>query len=551
MSSNVTGKDPRFPVRREAHWFPTRQFPYRSLSAEEMRAAAQAEDMKLPPGQICRFIMGRDQHPEVMTSQEIAGNLNDAFATLLLRRGVLPLTARTLIADLDKHDAEPQGLPVKKSFLVADGGQIQWSPQTANLNRQLRMVLLRGRNNQLELLVSCSTVFDSESLFLQVFSWDPNSEAFNFYERRNGAWCWAGSSWDALANDSRGNGPFDSHVNGAPVMKELKAPWMNWHSMAAAIPDEVLEPSDTLREDPLFRDKSGAEELETFVRSGIKRWTKSRFKRSLSDARLVHPSQFLRQVLTSTTVNLITSPDESRALRPGDQLRLPRTFFLNTEALLNLLSLPITFPLPQTDVAHYFACLHKYEVQVRDEKFSFPGDTHFAFVVPEPAFEDLVILEELLARGIISRRFAAALCLTDFPNPVFSDRRANLLPYVPEELPPDGTTLEQLFISNVRNSVSTTAANSAEHEFLGWIDVPDGNWAADVGVRIDAYLKAVESQLASAEGFDAFFRLAESRRREFRRRPLAEFKLTTPSSNIPEDAPALRMTLIASVEPKP
>jgi hypothetical protein len=103
------------------------------------------------------------------------------------------------------------------SFLVADGGQIRWTAETTDLNRQFRIVLLRGRNAEAELLVSCSTVFDSESLFLQVFSWDPKSQAFNFYERRTGSWCWAGSSWDALAPDTRGNGPFDSHVNGAAL----------------------------------------------------------------------------------------------------------------------------------------------------------------------------------------------------------------------------------------------------------------------------------------------------------------------------------------------
>ena len=41
---------------------------------------------------------------------------------------------------------------------------------------------------------------------------------------------------------------------------------------------------------------------------------------------------------------------------------------------------------------------------------------------------------------------------------------------------------------------------------------------------------------------DSWFRLAEYRRRRFRRRRLAEFNLTTPRTNIPEDAPPLQMT---------
>jgi hypothetical protein len=44
--------------------------------------------------------------------------------------------------------------------------------------------------------------------------------------------------------------------------------------------------------------------------------------------------------------------------------------------------------------------------------------------------------------------------------------------------------------------------------------------------------------------------LAESRRREFRRRPLAEFRLTTPVTNIPENAPLLELTVDGRVVEK-
>lgn len=538
------------PRARERHSFPTRQFPYRRLSRDQMVAAAQPEGFSLPAGTICRFIMGRDNTPVVMNEEEIAQNLNDSFATLLLRRKILPLSARALVTELDKLDDQPGSLPLKMSFLVADGGQIHWTAETADLNRQFRIVLLRGRNAEAELLVSCSTVFDSETLFLQVFSWDPKSQAFNFYERRTGSWCWAGSSWDALAPDTRGNGPFDSHVNGAPVMKELKAPWMHWHSQAAGISDEVLEPGDRLRDEPFFRGRSGAEELEKFVRSGIRRWTRCRFDRAISRTGLTNLHDFLRQVLTTTTVNLVTSPDESRALEGQEDLRLPRTFFLNVDALLTVLRLPISFPLPKTPVAHYLDCLRKYDVQLRDEDFVFPGDTHFAFSVPEPAFEDVVVLEELLTRGAISRKCAAALCLVDFPNPVFSDRRAQLLAHVPNAVGSEKGAFEIVFVQQVRAAAAAVSQDASEHEFLFWWDLPDSDWEGKATARIETYLKAVADKLTSLDGFDAFFQLAESRRREFRGRPLAEFRLTTPTLNIPEDSPALQMTLNANVQPK-
>lgn len=556
---NVDPKNPsapslpfRLPGGRVSHRFPTRQFPYRKGSTANLAAQGQPPEFALPEGRICRFIFGRDEAPGLMTPDEIAAQLNDPFATLLLRRGVLPMTTRILLSELDQFDGRPDGLPLKKNFLVADGGQIRWSHETNRLNRLLRIVIVRGRDGQAELLISASTVFDSTSQFLQVFSWDPQKAAFNFYERRSGAWCWAGSSWDALEPDTRGNGPFDSHVNGGPVMKELKIPWMHWHSQSAKITDEVLAPDDPLRNEPLYRLKSGGEDLEKFIRSCIGRWTRARFDRCITTGHLTHAREFMRQVVTTTTVNLTTSAHESRVLQEGDSMRLPRTFFLNSDALLALLQLPLTFLSPKTDAKHYLKCLERYDVKIRDEEFEFAGDTHFAFVVPEPAYEDLIILDELLSRKIISRKCAASLLLVDFPNAIFSERRAQLGQYVPQDIPLQAEgAFEAIFIPAVRAAGGILREGTPEWEFLTWWELPDESWEREAVTRLEQYLNLVTQQLNTSDGFDGFFRLAESRRREFRRRPLAEFRLTTPATNIPEDAPLLMMTANATVQTKP
>jgi hypothetical protein len=67
-------------------------------------------------------------------------------------------------------------------------------------------------------------------------------------------WVWAGDSNLALAEPSRGQGCFDSHVNGSVVMKELKSPWNNWQSMKATI---QLADQDPLRQDPLYGQLKG------------------------------------------------------------------------------------------------------------------------------------------------------------------------------------------------------------------------------------------------------------------------------------------------------
>ena len=136
---------------------------------------------------------------------------------------------------------------------MADGGQVPWSSATETLQRNFRLAIARQSptDAQPDILISARLDIDSPTNFLQVIGWDAEAGASQFYERRNGHWILAGSSWDALAPGSRGAGPFDSHINGALNMKELKFPWLHWHSPSATISDEVLSPADPLRNEAL------------------------------------------------------------------------------------------------------------------------------------------------------------------------------------------------------------------------------------------------------------------------------------------------------------
>ena len=64
-------------------------------------------------------------------------------------------------------------------------------------------------------------------------------------------------SHHALEDATRGKGPFDSHVNGSMVMKELRSPWIHWHAPQAGINEEAFAPDDPLRDEPLFRPGDG------------------------------------------------------------------------------------------------------------------------------------------------------------------------------------------------------------------------------------------------------------------------------------------------------
>jgi len=487
-----------------------------------------------------------------MPASEAEQALCDPFAELLLKRGIFPLTLRALLAALNAAAGDPQGLPQQQVFLAADGGRIPWTPETAELNRLFRFVIIRLRDGDARLMVSASSVLDSETQFIQIIGWDLANRVYHFYERRGGTWLWAGNSWHSLQDVTRGRGPFDSHVNGALVMKELRPPWNNWHSMDAHIPEAALAPDDPLRAEPLFLARDSAHRLENeVVEPGIRRWNTVRLDAAITtdpngDLILANIPQLLRQVLETTTVNLASSMQQSAGITNESELTLPPTFFLNTVALLDTLGLAPDIAPIRVPGRLYRAALARYDFALSDGTSRVPGDTFFAFLVPEPSLEDLDILAQLVRRRLLSERFAACLLMVDFPNPVCSARRARLMPYVPATIRAAATSgaaglggvLEASFVAAVE---AAAEPGSSAAEFLAHWRLSATAWRPHFEARIADYFFRLSALARTEVGFDSWVQLAESRRRAFRKRPLAEFRLTTPTTNIPPDAPPLEM----------
>jgi hypothetical protein len=76
-------------------------------------------------------------------------------------------------------------------------------------------------------------------------------------------------------------------------------------------------------------------------------------------------------------------------------------------------------------------------------------------------------------------------------------------------------------------------------------------WAAEFAARLTSYLTAVADRLTSADGFDSYVRLAESRRRRFATTSLNEFPLLLPRTDLPDDMPPLHMKPDGTVEERP
>lgn len=507
--------------------------------------AAEAGLGQLAPSTVYRFVMGIDSEPVIMPQAEL-DSLADPMG-LLLRRGTFPRTVNDVLAEVDAAET----LPLQRSYLVGEAGQIP-PAEAGALQRDLRFAITRARAADVDLLVSTSAVADPQATFLQVAGWDAAGGRFNYYMRIDQSWVWTGDSYSALAPESRGQGCFDSHVNGSLVFKELKQPWINWQSMNATI---VLAADDPLRKNPLYKSLSGAEDLELAVRVGVRRWTVARLKRVVTpDGRVNDLDRLLRQLCTSTTVNLASSVTASRnvARAASESLTLPLGFWLNVDSLLDDLGIPAQFVPPSVPNGLYLDSLVRYDFALVEGEFRQPGDTFFAFVVPEAAYEDVEVANQMVRRNIITAHFAASVLMVDFPNPVFSPARATLLKYVPTVavLDPAGGGVSQQIAAAIAAAADDLPAGSPEAQFLGNWRLADSDWRNVFAARIQGYLGAVTARVGTAEGFDDYVRLAESRRREFKRMRLNEFALTLPVTNIAPDAPLLQMNHNGTISQK-
>jgi hypothetical protein len=370
---------------------------------------------------------------------------------------------------------------------------------------------------------------------------------------------WNGNSWYALTAPTRGNtlGPFCGHVSGAPVMKERKVPWIHWHSPAASILPQVLPPNSQAANSVLWQQKRGADDFQRFVHeAGVIRWSASRFKLSIAKAKanngvLENADTFLIQVTTTPTVNLITSTAKSLQNNNPTTIPLPDTFFLNLEALGDILvdgegNPLITWSGVSVPYQIYRTTLTQLEFRLQSDGFRQDGDALFAFLVPEPAFEDLVVIKSLYKQKWVRSQFIAAILMTDFPNPVYSALRSSLQRFAPSSIKlifngniVTGSDMEEQFVAAARQAKSDPAAQ----EFLFWL----GSTPAAMAQAISNYHDKASQQSNIANGFTDYQRLGESRRRAYRMTPLLEFDLTLPVTNIPLTATALKMTQDATI----
>jgi hypothetical protein len=223
----------------------------------------------------------------------------------------------------------------------------------------------------------------------------------------------------------------------------------------------------------------------------------------------------------------------------AQEVDLPETFFVDSDALSGVLGLAPPPP-PFVPSSVYAESLRTFDVRLTDgAEFERPGDTHFAFVVPERAFEDTDTLRQAIERGIVSRRLAACLLMVDFPNPIFSQKRQQLLGHVPNTPFGQDDDFSQTVVDAILDSTAATEPGTPEHEFAQrWGAGED--FEAPFNALLQDYYTAFAEQLRTQEGFDSYMRLAESRRDVVRDMPIAESDLLFSRTNIPSRERTMR-----------
>lgn len=516
-------------------------FTARGPAAEE-GAAAIAPDifgneagMRVAPDWLFRYVEGRDPVPANMDASEIAAQLQDPFGRLLAGAQEAPENLTDVLGLFDSPGIPKPRLDDQTVYIVSESGQITLA-QAPGLIRRARAVIVRRDGTARQVVFIAPSMRDNSTL--ELMGWDATKNRFNYYERRfegaagseQAVWLWKGDSAHSWNDATRDSACFQCHRNGEPVMKELRVPWQHWHSQNAVIKSESIPDDSPLKTNPLFSINPPspflrkAEDLELIVKQWISNTNVARiqaFESGEISARLL-----LEPFLRTTTINLQPSQDPSRATGPA--VRLPLTFFYNSQGLVDAAELlcdeidAFGGTGPNLASARYRKLLEElnFELSQGNNYRERPGDTFFAFQVPEAPTTDTDLIFQVVQAGLISKRLAATLLLIDVPNPVYSPVRQALFETLPGWNRADiGTAgLEAKLIEHFgkvrQNPAQPKAVHEALRQFFALWERPEASWEADACARLEGYMRRVGERWQAQE-YEDYFRLLGARREAF------------------------------------
>ncbi len=452
--------------------------------------------------------------PQAMTDAEKA-QLKDPLFQLVLKDH----------ADAKTLTAINQFLkPASQDVFVVDERIVDTAPKVGGVPAERRAAIaFSGTTNQLPLdqNVLFSVAFNSEQFpsasFIEAMGWDDSQSRFNYYKLEKVAneatptWKFRGSSKDAdlLSGANRQGTCLQCHINGGPVMKELFLPWNHWDSFSAKTPyllkGNTSWPVAKAANSPLNNLK-GAEDFETgTILPAITRFNERRINalKSADGQTITDARRLLKPLFTTTEFNLISSdslsplhPFSRPSTPPADaKITVPSSFFLNSRLMTETLGISANFSdFAAIGVNDYAHLVRQTKTTLNGQQ---PGDTNFAWFVPESSFMDDDFVRQLVQNNIVPASFVAAALAVDLENPVLSSDRSKLLD--PKIIPTQfkiGAN-NDLIAQVVKNlEALNPATGTPEAAFLQLLRSP-GTAVNTLQTRVNQYVSRESQRLSS------------------------------------------------------
>lgn len=506
------------------------------------------------PATVLLLKQDRDGTPAQNLSAAEFSSLGDPFFNLVLKDNAGATSLSAIETLLQPDAAQRQTFVVDEDIADPRQGQSR------------RVVLAYSGSNGAEILdtnVMLSVQFSSASFpdnqrFVEAWGWDNHRGRYNYYKLdRTGtpdmrmSWKFRGSSDDAdlLSVSDREGTCMACHISGAPVMKELLFPWNNWHSFASQA-SYLTTSGAAANRWPVAKDARllrlrGAEELETSILAAITQFNTRRLNRSLAredgtgniavdasgKSKVKEGRRILRPLFETTEYNVVSARQKSglhalagSATGAGQPVNIPAVFFLNSPIIgrggvANFVGLGIS---RAADFAKFSLTAAEYAAAVKSSGTKLggmPGDADFAWLIPEPSHVDNDLVDRLVRRGVVSPQFVAAALSIDLEVPVFSELRASLIQFIPNEFEfsatakvhPDDLTTKVI----AAITASKPASGSAAATFLAALQSADP--IKLLSEQVEAYHARVSSRLANAQTrqseIDRLFSVLVQRRR--------------------------------------
>jgi hypothetical protein len=379
------------------------------------------------------------------------------------------------------------------------------------------------------------------NLLLETIVWDPKKQVFNFYEIRGngegGVWFYRGDSNDILADIANLDRNYDPgqpifmgpitagqatmprlrcsgcHMNGGPIMKELKSPHDSWQTNERPLNLGAMRIAPELK--PILADVITANDFEQWIKAGDEKLNAS--VPYWTGRSLLSLQQQLRPVFCEQEVNLDsdTQPFAPMVLPPTTQpanppaIQAPVGFFIDQRLAPGVESVTINKQLYTNTLTLFQSAFIDYQTSASFPIWVQPVnqiDADHAFETPVKSHSDMLVAQKMISSGLIDEKFLYDVISIDMTRPMFSDARCSLLRLVPDAAPTPNWRTQ--FQQNL-----TASGSPAAKQLLANMNDPTRtpDWYHQQG---KAFIAKVQTNAVNPSAVNGYVRLLAQRRIE-------------------------------------